>query len=316
MSRIVNMQTICVRRIVVRLKQQNAVQMSSSSGAAAQNMCLDLVRRHDKENFLCTLLLKNPERRSAFAVRAFNVEVAKVSEKVSSSSIGVMPLKFWDDTIAGLYRKNGSKVPEHPVIEELASAINRHRLSKMHFQRLISSRLNTNLHFATVQQLEDYAEHSVSSVLYLLLEVHDTRSVHCDHAASHLGKAQGIVNLLRAIPHQTLRNAVPVPQELLISHGVNQERMVRNAKEDKAVEEVTFQLASIAHRHLQKAKTLLQDSAKVPRKVQPIFYPAVTIERFLDRLRQANFHLSSPSVIRTDALLPLVLYWHNLRGKI
>uniref|UniRef100_A0A2M4BVQ0 Putative phytoene/squalene synthetase n=1 Tax=Anopheles marajoara TaxID=58244 RepID=A0A2M4BVQ0_9DIPT len=310
------MLAISGRRIVVRFKRTNAVQMSSSSATAAQNLCLDLVRRHDKENFLCTLLLKNPERRSALAVRAFNVEVAKVSEKVSSSSIGVMPLKFWDDTIAGLYRKHGSKVPEHPVIEELASAINRHRLSKMHFQRLVNARLNTNLHFTTVQQLEEYAEQSVSSVLYLLLEVHGTRSVHCDHAASHLGKAQGIVNLLRAIPHQTQRNVVPVPQELLISHGVNQERLVRNAKDDKAVEEVTFQLASVAHRHLQKAKSLLQDTAKVPRRVQPIFYPAITTERFLDRLRQANFHLSSASVIRTDALLPLVLYWHYLRGKI
>uniref|UniRef100_A0A182J4S7 NADH dehydrogenase (Ubiquinone) complex I, assembly factor 6 n=1 Tax=Anopheles atroparvus TaxID=41427 RepID=A0A182J4S7_ANOAO len=285
---------------------------TKSDNVASQNVCLNLVRNHDKENFLCTLLLKNPQRRSALAVRAFNVEVAKVSEKVSSGNVGVMPLNFWENTVAGLYRDNGSNVPDHPVIKEIHRAIGEHRLSKMYFQRLISSRTNTNLNFLTVKQLEDYAEQSVSSVLYLLLEVHGMRNMHCDHAASHLGKAQGIVNLLRSIPYQTRRNAVPIPQEVLIEHGVNQERMVRNRKDDKGVEEVTFNLASVAHRHLETAQGLLK---KVPRNVKPIFLPSVVIERFLLRLRLGNFHLTDPTVMRTDSLLPLVLYWRKVWGN-
>lgn len=40
-------------------------------------------RNHDYENFLATLLIKGEsERRSALAVRAFNVEVAKVAGSV------------------------------------------------------------------------------------------------------------------------------------------------------------------------------------------------------------------------------------------
>lgn len=40
-------------------------------------------RNHDYENFLATLLIKGAlERRSAFAVRAFNVEIAKVAGSV------------------------------------------------------------------------------------------------------------------------------------------------------------------------------------------------------------------------------------------
>ncbi|XP_058126812.1 NADH dehydrogenase (ubiquinone) complex I, assembly factor 6 homolog [Anopheles ziemanni] len=300
-------------RSVARIRLLYSVR-TKSDNVASQNVCLNLVRSNDKENFLCTLLLRNPQRRSALAVRAFNVEVAKVSEKVAAGNVGVLPLKFWENTVNTLYRggANGSNVPEHPVIRELQRAINDHKLSKMHFQRLISARANANLNFLTVKQLEDYAEQSVSSVLYLLLEVHGVRNVHCDHAASHLGKAQGIVNLLRSIPHQTRRNAVPIPQEVLIAHGVNQERMVRNRADDKGVEEVTFALASVAHRHLETAQGLLKT---VPRAVKPIFLPSIVIERFLHRLRLRNFHLTDPNVMRTDSLLPLVLYWRTFWGK-
>lgn len=44
-------------------------------------------RSHDYENFLATLLINGQsKRRGAFAVRAFNVEIAKVAGSVSCFS--------------------------------------------------------------------------------------------------------------------------------------------------------------------------------------------------------------------------------------
>lgn len=44
-------------------------------------------RNHDYENFLATLLIRGQsERRSAFAIRAFNVEIAKVAGSVHTFS--------------------------------------------------------------------------------------------------------------------------------------------------------------------------------------------------------------------------------------
>ena len=40
----------------------------------------------------------------------------------------------------------------------------------MFFKRLIKARTNTNLKFVVTKQLEEYAEQSVSSIYYLLLE--------------------------------------------------------------------------------------------------------------------------------------------------
>ncbi|XP_039441352.1 NADH dehydrogenase (ubiquinone) complex I, assembly factor 6 homolog [Culex pipiens pallens] len=287
---------------------------TASTEKVTQNYCLNLVRQYDKENFLCTLLLKNPERRHALAIRAFNVEIARITGTVSDDKIGQLRLKFWEDTIGRLHRSdNPDHVPEQPVVQELKVAIDAAKLTKRYFQRLISSRLNANLRFVTTKQLEEYAEHSVSSVLYLLLEVHGVRNVHADHAASHLGKAQGIVNLLRSIPRQERRNVVPVPQELLIAHGVSQERVLRNKRDDKGVEEVVFQLAGLANQHLEKARALW---GSVPKEARPVFLPAVTTGRFLERLRRVNFHLTDSSLLQSDAMLPLAIYWGNFRGKI
>jgi NADH dehydrogenase [ubiquinone] 1 alpha subcomplex assembly factor 6 len=124
----------------------------------------------------------------------------------------------------------------------------------MFLKRLVKARCNTNLKFVVTKQLEDYAEQSVSSVYYLLLEAMGIKNVHADHAASHLGKAQGITNLLRSIPHQSRRRAVPIPQEVLMTHGVSQERILRCKEGDKGVEECIFHMASLAHHHLEKVK--------------------------------------------------------------
>uniref|UniRef100_A0A8W7PYN8 Uncharacterized protein n=1 Tax=Anopheles coluzzii TaxID=1518534 RepID=A0A8W7PYN8_ANOCL len=297
----------------VRYAPSGTVRRTASSDASAQNVCLSLVRNHDKENFLCTLLLKNPERRSALAVRAFNVEVAKVSEKVSAGNVGVMPLKFWENTVTTLYRPpdgDARAVPDHPVIRELHRAVREHKLSKRYLQRLVAARANSNPALSSRWKTTRSRRWRACSTC--CSRCTGTRNVHCDHAASHLGKAQGIVNLLRSIPYQTRRSAVPIPQELLMAHGVNQERMVRNRPDDKGVEEVTFALASVAFRHLETAKGLIRT---VPRPVRPIFLPCVSIERYLHRLRLASFHLTDASVMRTDSLLPLVLYWRKLRGN-
>lgn len=45
--------------------------------------------------------------------------------------------------------------------------------------------------------MEKYAEMSVSNVLYLILEGCGVKNIHADHAASHLGKAQGLSQHIR-----------------------------------------------------------------------------------------------------------------------
>ena len=50
------------------------------------NFCLHFsLRKFDYENFLCTLLINGESRRDALAIRAFNVEIAKIPTAVDSA---------------------------------------------------------------------------------------------------------------------------------------------------------------------------------------------------------------------------------------
>lgn len=176
--------------------------------------------------------------------------------------------------------------------------------------QLISSRRN-NLHittFTSLDSLEQYAEQSVSTVYYLILEGCDVRNVHADHAASHLGKAQGIVQQLRAIPHARRLGFVPVPQDVLARHRLSQEGVVRAQPSDSLIE-CTFEVASRAHQHLTKARALLD---RVPQGVaRDVLLPAIGVSNYLDRLQRVGYDaLDARLKQRTWKFLPQLWLAH------
>jgi NADH dehydrogenase [ubiquinone] 1 alpha subcomplex assembly factor 6 len=77
------------------------------------------------------------------------------------------------------------------------------------------------------------------------------KNIHADHAASHLGKAHGIVNLIRSIPYNAQRKIVALPQDVLLQHNVSHETVLRaNCTTD--LKEAVFNIASRAKQHLDK----------------------------------------------------------------
>lgn len=267
--------------------------------------------KYDYENFLATLLLKDSVQ-STITIRAFNVEISRIPQLTSDDKIAAMRLKFWDEAIDKIYDKNTVKVPDHPVVNELHQLSKSQKMTKQFFKRLIACRHRPrNQGFLTMKQLEEYAEHSVSNVYYLSLEARGIKNVHADHACSHLGKAQGIVNMLRSIPQLTRGQAMPIPQEILMRHGVSQERIIRSKNDNKGVEECVFEVATLAHQHLEKARALLKS---LPKETKPFLLPGVAVGRFLDRLRHVNFDLTHQTLIQRDSTLPVWYYWNRFRG--
>lgn len=74
-------------------------------------------------------------------------------------------------------------------------------LSKRNIDKLVLSRnkLLKTKHFHSLDDIEKYSEDSVSAIYFLLLGVVGVKNVHADHVSSHLGKAQGITNVLRQV---------------------------------------------------------------------------------------------------------------------
>jgi len=76
-------------------------------------------------------------------------------------------------------------------------------------------------------------------------------NIHADHAASHLGKAHGIVNVIRSVMYDAQRKIVALPQDVLLQHNVSHETVLRyNCTAD--LRDVIFDIATRAKQHLDK----------------------------------------------------------------
>nr|XP_037856198.1 NADH dehydrogenase (ubiquinone) complex I, assembly factor 6 isoform X6 [Chlorocebus sabaeus] len=226
----------------------------------------DEERKRDYEGYLCSLLLPAESRSSVFALRAFNVELAQVKDSVSEKTIGLMRIQFWKKTVEDIYC---DKPPHQPVAIELWKAVKRHNLTKRWLMKIVDER-EKNLDdkaYRNIKELENYAENTQSSLLYLTLEILGIKDIHADHAASHIGKAQGIVTCLRATPYHGSRRKVFLPMDICMLHGVSQEDLLRRNR-DKNVRDVIYDIASQAHLHLKHARSFHKS---VPVKAFPAF---------------------------------------------
>lgn len=267
--------------------------------------CMDQVKQYDYENYLCSLLLPDGLRRSAFAVRAFNVELAQIRDAVSRADIGLMRIHFWKDAVERVYKGNP---PEHPVAQELSVMVQSKQLSRRWMSRMIESRESTlgDKPHSTVGELEEYAEKSVSSTLYLILQAMGVQNVVCDHVASHIGKLQGLTNLIRGVPFNAARGRVYLPSELMAKHKVSQESVARGKADLK---DLIYEIACTAHQHLATARSMKKD---IPRDIRLVYLPAVASSMYLEKLRHADFNVYDGRLHVRNGLLPLSLWWHKV----
>ncbi|XP_071381997.1 NADH dehydrogenase (ubiquinone) complex I, assembly factor 6-like, partial [Centroberyx affinis] len=203
--------TVCIQRAAEVQFLRAAT--SSADGQHNEKYCMELVRSRDYDGFVCSLLLPEEARRSSLALRAFNVELAQVKDSVSQKTIGLMRMQFWKTAIEEIYRDDP---PLQPVSAELWRAVRKHYLTKRWLLRIITEREKDleDRAYRNLQELEAYSENTQSSLIYLLLECLGLKDVHADHAASHIGKAQGIVTSLRAIPYHSSRRKVYLPMDI------------------------------------------------------------------------------------------------------
>ena len=138
----------------------------------------------------------------------------------------------------------------------------------------------------TLDSLLAHAESTSSTLNYLLLRL---LSLHTSdllsHAASHMGVAQTITTLLRALPYHAAQRRMVIPAEITAKHGVNQEAVFRSiggrgvdAEENgKRLEEAVFELATVANDHVLTAREMFkEEGGKVPARVMPLFVSMVS----------------------------------------
>lgn len=282
------------------------IRHSSTTKQTSATYCLELVRKYDYENFLCTLLLSDKYKISAFAIRAFNVEISQIRDQISDYKIGEMRLQFWTDALNNTYKGNP---PRSPVMLELHRILEEHPLSKHYFKRLIDIRLEKirDYSFRDMSAIEKYAEYSNSSTYYLLLQAHGVNNINADHAASHMGKAHGIINLVRSVPYNASKRINMLPQDILMKYNVSAEAVLQG-ESSKNLQDVIYDVASQGKLHLDATISLKHNVGK---EANLIFLPIICLQKYLNELRKADFDVFNAKLHRKDHLLPLYLYWKS-----
>lgn len=340
-----------------RRKSSSSSTWSPANGQNPLDYCIDLVRQRDRESYLCSLLLPPQSHLAAFAVRAFNVELATIRSMVSNQTTALMRFQFWKSTLDKIFDQNqkdasaadsktnsGSgyfmgAIPEHPVAETLAVAVQEKKLSRKWLSELIDARierLDERRNFQTIKELEDFYQRTFGAVFFLLLEANNVRQVHADHAASHLAKALGIVNGLRAINADPERNVNILPLELLLHHRVSQQDVVRLASGkrrariiadgddmQKRLRDMTYDLASQAHVHLEHARKLRLDDLgnkkdtkgrkRMYEATRLVLLPAAIGDHYLQILRKVDFDILHPKIGSSYDWLALTLWWRKVK---
>ncbi|KAI9686183.1 MAG: hypothetical protein M1822_003838 [Bathelium mastoideum] len=265
---------------VLMLSRQN----SNRPVATAQT---SYSRKYDTPSHVLQTFIPRPARDAYLAIRAFNIDVARIADITSNATIGTMRMQFWRDAIT---KALVGSPPKEPAAVLLASAQEdlQHRsegaarLNKGWFLRIINSREQhlANQPFPTLAGLETYAENTYSTLLYLTLSSFPLSSVTADHVASHIGKASGIVAVLRGLPliafppppnHHSnqaafggspgasRQGAVLLPLDVMADTGVREEEVLRKGSDADGLRDAVFQVATRANDHILTARQMLKN---------------------------------------------------------
>ena len=204
------------------------------------------------------------QRRALLALYAFNVEISRVREQVSQPLPGEMRLQWWTDMLAGA---GHGGIEGNPVAAELLLAIRNARLPVERLSRLIEEHQFDlyNDPMPTMAALEGYIDDTSSVLFSLAARIAGGQSDEIEHLARHAGLAQGMAQVMAALPLDASRRQLFVPAQLLEQHGCGMEEVFAG-KQTPKLRAALDQLIAEARGHLTTAFTLL---ASVPPQVRP-----------------------------------------------
>jgi 15-cis-phytoene synthase len=245
--------------------------------------CAELVRSHDFVRYASTLFVAADRRRALLALYAFNAEISRVRHQVTQPLPGEMRLQWWTDMLAGA---GHGGVEGNPVAAELKLAIENWRLPVERLSRLIEEHQFDlyNDPMPTKAALEGYIDDTSSTLFSLGAAIAGRPFDEIEHVAHHAGLAQGLAQVMAALPLDASRRQLFVPLQLLENHGCDMEEVFAG-KQTPQLRAALHPLIGEAQEHLDTAFALL---GRVPPEARPVFLPLVLVRRDLARMSRAD----------------------------
>jgi NADH dehydrogenase [ubiquinone] 1 alpha subcomplex assembly factor 6 len=283
---------------VKELRRETPFPGRRSTAADRLSPVAALVRRHDRDRFQTALFAPAARREALFALYAFNYEIASVRDRVSQPTLGRIRLEWWRETIAAAYQ--GGPIRHHLVVEPLTAVIRERELTKEHFDRLLDARERDldEAPFASLADLEDYAEGSSARLVYLALESLGVRDSAAATAASHVGIAHALAGLLRAMPLHARAGRLIIPADIAARTELEYADY-RGLRCTPALRSATAEIVGAGFRHLAAAHA---HGGSLARRALPPLLPATIARHWLTRLQRAQYDPFDPALAAPDAM--------------
>ena len=198
-------------------------------------------------------------------------------------------MHFWRDNVDRAFAGSPPKQPVSILLAHVFSDLDNRsagasKMSKNWFMRIISAREQyiNNPPYPTLDSLENYAENTYSTLMYLTLQTLPLASVTADHIASHIGKAVGITAVLRGLPlvafppppnhhsnssslggtldsQRGHQGTVTLPLDVMANSGVRDEDVLRMGVEAPGLRDAVFEVGTRASDHLITARQMLKN---------------------------------------------------------
>lgn len=223
-----------------------------------------------------------------------------------------------------------------PVVRALDRAHTKHNFTHRFLERIVDAReidLETN-QFLTVNELTGYGEETVSSLLYLTLEIFSIRDTAADQCVSAAGVGIALTTALRATPYRLATSGgteIPIPAELLRpgypyqkltedymssmdqtptenNNGESDSMPFRSVSEHDVQlwQDAIREMAQEAVQYLYRARDL---QGNIPKSARGVLLPVVPALRYLETLNKANHNVFDSSVMVGAKSDRLKLLW-------
>ena len=271
----------------------------------------ELVRRYDRDRYQTVLFAPAGRREALFALYAFNYEIARVREAVSQPMLGQIRLQWWREVVAAAYTQAPPR--HHVVAERLSWAIGHFALAREHLDRLIDTRERDLAEEppADLHMLEEYAEGTAATLLYLALGVLGAGDPVSWEVAREVGTGYALAGLLRAMPFHARAGRRYIPAEIAERAGLDPEDYAA-LRGSAGVRRATAEIADAAAGYLAAARQHWRD---LPRQTRSLALSAIVADGFLRRLQRADHDPFAAELRLPDPLQSWRMLAASLSGR-
>ena len=284
--------------------------MSGASGNEAATFCADLARAQDFRSYAASLFVSAEVRRAWLALAAFNAEVAHVRDHVSQPLPGEIRLQWWRDALSGEGQDTDRDAVEgNPVAAELQRAVALYDLPAETLVRLIDAHVFDVYDdpMPDMAALEAHCRDTAAALYALRANVLGTNADDVLRVAEHAGIAEGLLDVMLALPRHAARRQLYLPADVMNLYGVVTEDIFLH-QTNAPLKDALAHLRREAKRQFDQALVLLEG---IPLPVRPAFLPLATVGKILSRLDASDpFAPPLPSRLGT-----LWTTWRAANGK-